>query len=242
MSIETGFSCTTSAECQLGGVQGVCERVGVCSFPDPSCSSMRRYGQYSGSLGGTCVPTSAPGGAGGASGTGGTGGGAGSDAAVDATPPSDAVPPDAPTDATAPDAPPPVSTTLIAAVSRLCVDVANGSPAPGVGIEQDPCDGSPAQTFSFVPMGNAYRILTGTGLSLCLDYSGTSSSVIQAFCGNSSDQGWTYTRDPGGSVTIHTGNGLACLGVQGGSTQAHATIDVEPCTSAFGQRFIASGL
>src|SRR5215831_2296230 len=53
------FFCTGAAECVLGGVQGFCERTGFCSFPDSSCASNRRYGQYAGpGLAGACVGAS----------------------------------------------------------------------------------------------------------------------------------------------------------------------------------------
>ncbi len=45
----------------MGGQEGTCEPTGSCSFPDPSCSSNKRYGQYaSGELANTCVAVSAP--------------------------------------------------------------------------------------------------------------------------------------------------------------------------------------
>ncbi|MEZ4383188.1 MAG: hypothetical protein R3A79_17810 [Nannocystaceae bacterium] len=52
----SAFSCTSDAECTHAGAQGRCEGSGFCSFPDESCASGRRYGEFSGSgLGGACV-------------------------------------------------------------------------------------------------------------------------------------------------------------------------------------------
>ncbi|MCA9659584.1 MAG: hypothetical protein KC486_14650 [Myxococcales bacterium] len=52
----SSFACTGDAECTHAGAQGVCEDSGFCSFPDESCASGRRYGEFSGNgLGGACV-------------------------------------------------------------------------------------------------------------------------------------------------------------------------------------------
>jgi hypothetical protein len=51
----TTFQCQTDAQCTSGGVQGVCEANGFCSFPDPACMSGQRYGSLSGSAAGECV-------------------------------------------------------------------------------------------------------------------------------------------------------------------------------------------
>jgi hypothetical protein len=43
---KTAFVCGNDHACLFNGQQGVCEISGYCSFPDGSCSSMRRYGKY----------------------------------------------------------------------------------------------------------------------------------------------------------------------------------------------------
>jgi hypothetical protein len=43
-SLPASFSCTQSGQCVSGGVAGVCETTGACSFPDVTCASGRRYG------------------------------------------------------------------------------------------------------------------------------------------------------------------------------------------------------
>jgi hypothetical protein len=50
-----GYTCTETSQCTLGGVAGVCEPNGACSFPDSTCASGRRYGEFSGDLGNVCV-------------------------------------------------------------------------------------------------------------------------------------------------------------------------------------------
>jgi len=44
--IDQPFSCQHTDECVHQGVQGVCESDRRCSFPDDSCPSKRRYGDY----------------------------------------------------------------------------------------------------------------------------------------------------------------------------------------------------
>jgi len=50
------FPCGDDAECQDGGVGGVCQPEGVCSFPDDECASGQRFGSHSGGLSNECVP------------------------------------------------------------------------------------------------------------------------------------------------------------------------------------------
>jgi len=41
------FQCAAADQCVRDGVQGRCETGGSCSFPDSSCTSGQRYGDYS---------------------------------------------------------------------------------------------------------------------------------------------------------------------------------------------------
>ena len=69
------YACNDATMCVVGQVAGVCQATGYCSFPDGSCDSGQRYGEFAGAgLADRCVP---PGGsetdaAGAASTTGGT--------------------------------------------------------------------------------------------------------------------------------------------------------------------------
>lgn len=50
------FVCQTSDQCVDNEVQGTCELSSFCSFPDPSCSMQRRYGELAApALAGQCV-------------------------------------------------------------------------------------------------------------------------------------------------------------------------------------------
>ncbi len=50
------FTCEANDQCVRGGVVGRCETGGICSFFDTTCSSGRRYGEFSpGGLAGECV-------------------------------------------------------------------------------------------------------------------------------------------------------------------------------------------
>ncbi|MEX1368690.1 MAG: hypothetical protein AB1Z98_36520, partial [Nannocystaceae bacterium] len=50
------FSCDEDAACVGGGLQGVCQASGYCSFPDDTCTSGQRYGELvERTIAGTCV-------------------------------------------------------------------------------------------------------------------------------------------------------------------------------------------
>lgn len=50
------YQCASSMECTQAGATGTCEPTGFCSFPDPSCESGRRYGEFAGgSYANACV-------------------------------------------------------------------------------------------------------------------------------------------------------------------------------------------
>jgi hypothetical protein len=49
------FVCTNDPQCTRAGVQGTCESVGFCSFPDSTCASGRRFGDVSGTYTQQCV-------------------------------------------------------------------------------------------------------------------------------------------------------------------------------------------
>ena len=54
------YVCSSSSQCIAGGVAGVCEPSGFCSFDDPSCPGGRKYDPSAGGgLGGTCVAVDA---------------------------------------------------------------------------------------------------------------------------------------------------------------------------------------
>ncbi|MEM6994380.1 MAG: DUF2341 domain-containing protein [Myxococcota bacterium] len=50
------FNCRNDAQCSRRRDAGTCEPSGVCSFPDASCPSGRRYANHSGELSEHCVP------------------------------------------------------------------------------------------------------------------------------------------------------------------------------------------
>jgi hypothetical protein len=44
-----GFGCNDDAQCQRGDLQGTCEPIGFCAYPDGDCPSGRRFSPYAGS-------------------------------------------------------------------------------------------------------------------------------------------------------------------------------------------------
>lgn len=49
------YPCGDDAQCTRAGVQGYCEEVGYCSYPDPECVSGRRFGELAAELSGRCT-------------------------------------------------------------------------------------------------------------------------------------------------------------------------------------------
>lgn len=54
--VDDAFLCSSDDQCVLDGAQGTCEPSSYCSFPEPECTTGRRYGEYSPpELRGECV-------------------------------------------------------------------------------------------------------------------------------------------------------------------------------------------
>jgi len=49
------YECTQDVQCVNNKGRGYCELNGLCSFPDATCPSGRRYGEHAGDQSGTCV-------------------------------------------------------------------------------------------------------------------------------------------------------------------------------------------
>lgn len=51
------YACTDASMCIVGQLAGSCQATGYCSFPDQTCESGQRYGEYAGAgLSNDCVP------------------------------------------------------------------------------------------------------------------------------------------------------------------------------------------
>lgn len=49
------YECSSADQCMREGVQGRCEAVSFCSFPDPACASGARFADYAGDFANRCV-------------------------------------------------------------------------------------------------------------------------------------------------------------------------------------------
>lgn len=49
------YECSSADQCTRDGVQGRCEAVSFCSFPDPACASGARFADYAGDYANRCV-------------------------------------------------------------------------------------------------------------------------------------------------------------------------------------------
>jgi hypothetical protein len=50
-----GYECSSADQCMRDGVQGRCEAVSFCSFPDPDCASGARFADHAGDYANRCV-------------------------------------------------------------------------------------------------------------------------------------------------------------------------------------------
>ena len=50
-----GYPCSSADQCMRDGVQGRCEAVSFCSFPDPACASGARFADHAGDYANRCV-------------------------------------------------------------------------------------------------------------------------------------------------------------------------------------------
>jgi hypothetical protein len=101
--------------------------------------------------------------------------------------------------------------------SGHCLDVANGSAAPGTDVRQWTCNGAPAQQWRVE--GTTLRN-PGSGLCLSVTAGG---DVVQDVCGGATTA-WTIREVGIGHYALeHTGTG-ACLDVAGGSTAVGANV------------------
>lgn len=56
-SSDGAYTCSDASMCMVGQVAGICQATGYCSFPDGTCDSGQRYGEFAGAgLADECVP------------------------------------------------------------------------------------------------------------------------------------------------------------------------------------------
>jgi alpha-tubulin suppressor-like RCC1 family protein len=53
--VPSSYTCASSSQCTVAGLQGVCEPTHACSFPDAACPSGRRYASFAAGRSGACV-------------------------------------------------------------------------------------------------------------------------------------------------------------------------------------------
>jgi Ricin-type beta-trefoil lectin domain len=136
-----------------------------------------------------------------------------------------------------PDAPAAVSRILTFA--NKCVDVAGRSTADGAQIQQFGCNGTPAQDFRIVPVGdNRVNIMTFAGK--CVDVSGGVSSdgarIQQFHCNGTGAQEFRIVPVGGDRVNIMT-FANKCVDVTGGVSDDRARIQQFHCNGTGAQDF-----
>jgi hypothetical protein len=116
-----------------------------------------------------------------------------------------------------------------------CLDVPNGSTAPGTQLEILGCNGQSNQTWTHT--GSGQLTVTDSGTTLCLDASGQGTSagtkVITWSCNGQSNQQWNLNSN--GTVTgVQSG---LCLDVTGASAADGAPVELWTCNGGGNQQW-----
>ncbi|KQV09941.1 MULTISPECIES: RICIN domain-containing protein [unclassified Kitasatospora] len=125
--------------------------------------------------------------------------------------------------------------------SGKCVEAQNASPAAGVPVVQDACDGTTAQQWS-LRAGNTpgYVSVVGRNGGQCLDVSGIATwddaPVVQYTCNDGANQQWSVRTTGVGYVTLMARHSGKCLDVLAASTGDNAQLVQRPCTGGSSQQ------
>ena len=127
-----------------------------------------------------------------------------------------------------------------AAHSGLCLTVPGASTTNGVQIEQQPCNGSAAQTWQAKPSGNGTAFVnqaTGQCLDSMASYT-QGNAVIQSTCNGAAQQTWAASAQ-GGGYGLKTAYSGQCADIFGVSTASGAKLIQWGCSGSTNQTFIA---
>ncbi|HEY0061213.1 MAG TPA: ricin-type beta-trefoil lectin domain protein, partial [Telluria sp.] len=123
--------------------------------------------------------------------------------------------------------------TLVSGASQRCLDIAQGSQAPGTPAIIFDCHGGANQTWAFTAAGEL-RTFDGTR---CLDIKGASTqpqAIVQSYtCHGGANQKWTLRAD---KTIVNPQSGL-CLTVKGAATANSTGIDTWRCEASAHQQW-----
>jgi hypothetical protein len=115
---------------------------------------------------------------------------------------------------------------LVNVMSGLCLDASAGSGA----IQQATCNGTPAQSWSFVTATNGNFALKAQSSGQCLSGANpTSGAVTQGACDGSAAQSWTLYNVGIGSYELTHAGTSACLDDSNGSTASGNAMQLWSC-------------
>ncbi|MGC5781111.1 RICIN domain-containing protein [Methylobacterium sp. NFXW15] len=128
---------------------------------------------------------------------------------------------------------------LKASHSGLCLTVPNGSTANGTQLDQEPCNGSAAQTWQVKAFNNGFTLVNqASGQCIDSQISNTAGgAVIQWTCNSSAQQTWSAKAQGSGYglVTAYSGQ---CLDIFGGGTASGTKAIQWGCSGAANQTFV----
>ncbi|WP_281287273.1 RICIN domain-containing protein [Methylobacterium terricola] len=131
---------------------------------------------------------------------------------------------------------------LIVSHSGMCVAVPGATTTPAVQLVQQPCTGSPAQTWQAKPFGNGFT-LVNQATGQCMDSqisNNWGSGVIQFTCNSSAQQTWSAQSQNGGYRLITAYSSL-CLDVYNANTTSGTNLIQWNCSGSANQTFSGTG-
>lgn len=125
--------------------------------------------------------------------------------------------------------------------SGLCLTVPGGNTATGTQLDQEPCNGSAAQTWQVKPFGNGFTVINqATGQ--CVDSqisNAQGGAVIQWSCNGSTQQTWS-AKAQGPGFALVTAYSSQCLDVFSANTASGTKLIQWGCTGSANQTFVAT--
>ena len=126
--------------------------------------------------------------------------------------------------------------------NNLCLQPVGGSTAAGAAIVQEPCDGSPAQTWFEYPAGGTIGHYMNSSSGLCLDARGgavNGTPVQQWVCNSISNENWEYPDVPSDDIppliSRVSGTSTHCLDVPGAQSTPGLAMQIYRCNGSEAQ-------
>jgi hypothetical protein len=131
-------------------------------------------------------------------------------------------------------------------LSNQCLQPINGSTSQGATIVQEPCNGSPAQNWTQVSVGNNIFHFVNVLSGLCLDARGSArnrTQVQQWTCNSISNENWQPSDDDSNDdippmFSRVSGTSSYCLDIPGGQNTVGLAMQIYSCNGTAAQGWL----